>query len=190
MIGARIALFRSRISFDRDRRVPPAPRSVIRAPVPWRTIFPLFAALLLVTYGTGHADGFAVRDALRPFTLDDQHDVAGGIDETTRVLVVTHDMGGGGVLKEAFAHVDQAWLDARHVVYVANVSGMPKRVTRLFAIPGMRKRAYRILLDRDGDATRDVPVAKDRVTVLRLDRLHVTGVVQAATPEELRAALE
>jgi len=148
------------------------------------------AFVALAGVGAARAETYAIGALVRPITLDDQHGAPGGVDEGTRLFLVTRDMGGGRVLKEALASTDQAWLDARRIVYVADVSGMPALVTRLFAVPGMRKRAYRVLLDRDGAATRDAPSGGDRVTVLRLDRLRVTEVVEAATAAELRALLD
>ena len=99
-------------------------------------------------------------------------------------------MDGGGVVKQGLAAADQAFLEAHDAAYVADVSGMPSLALRLFALPSLRKRPYRILLDRDGAATRTLPHGAGAVTVLRLDRLRVTGVSHPAHADDLRAALE
>jgi hypothetical protein len=99
-------------------------------------------------------------------------------------------MDGGGQVKEAFATVDQAWLDARGVAYVADISGMPALVSRLMAVPRMRSRPYRVLLDRDGTRTRDLPREKGRATVLWLDDLTVRAMDHPQTAAALRASLE
>jgi len=122
--------------------------------------------------------------------LEDQHGKVGVVDAGTRVLVVSRDMDGGGLVKEAFADVDQAWLEVRRVVYVADISGMPALVSRLMAVPRMRGRAYRVLLDRDGAVARELPHEKGRATVLRLDDLVIRGVEHPATGPALRAAIE
>jgi hypothetical protein len=124
------------------------------------------------------------------YILADQHDAPGAVSATTRALLFSHDMGGGTVVKEAFATTDQAWLDARGITYVADISGMPALVTRLMALPNMRKRTYRMLLDREGAVTRDVPRQAKQVTLLTLEE----GVVQAveffAAGDPLRTRLD
>lgn len=147
----------------------------------------VLAALLLAS-GT-LAAGWVEGDTIRPVALEDQHGRRGEIDERVRVLLFTRDMGGGGVVKEALADADQAFLDARGVVYVADIGGMPAMISRLFALPAMRKRPYRVLVDRDGSATREFPRAEGKATVILLDRLRVMRVSYAASAAELKAAL-
>jgi hypothetical protein len=143
--------------------------------------------LLLAASAT--AAPYAVGDRLRPFVLEDQHGVRAEVGYRVRLLLLTRDMDGGRLVKEALAQTSQAELDARDAAYVADVSRMPALVTRLFALPSMRKRAYRILLDRDGTATRDVPSVDGGVTVLRLDGLEVRDLRHVKTPEELRGVV-
>ena len=113
----------------------------------------LLAVLLLA--GTAYGAPLAVGDPMPPLALEDQHGRAGNIGEGVRVVVVSRDMEAGDVVKKALAGRDQAFLDANGAVYVANISGMPALVTRLFALPRMRERPYRMLLDRDGAAMSD-----------------------------------
>jgi hypothetical protein len=131
-----------------------------------------------------------VGTALAGFTLDDQHGVPGTVDARTRIVLFTREMKGGDVAKAALAGADQSFLDARGLVYVADVSRMPAVVLRLFALPRMRERPYRMLLDRDGTQTRDLPATEGRATVLFLTELRVTRVADYGSAAELRAALE
>ena len=146
----------------------------------------LLAALLLAT--TAHAAQLAVGDAMPPLVLEDQHGKAGSI-AGARVVVISRDMEAGDVVKKSLAGRDQAFLDQHGIVYVANISGMPAVVTRLFAMPRMRKRPYRMLLDRDGNATKDVPAVAGRPTVLAVDDGRVVRVSQPGDPGTLAADL-
>jgi hypothetical protein len=107
-----------------------------------------------------------------------------------RRLLVTRDMKAGDIVKETLADAGAGHLDDRAAVYVADVSRMPALVTRLFALPKLRRRPYRMLLDRDGETMARFPSEEGRVTVLHLDAGRITRVVHAATVAELRAALE
>jgi hypothetical protein len=148
------------------------------------------AALLVLLPALVRADAPGVGRTLHPIDFEDQHGAAAKIDEGTRIVVLTEDMTGGGILKEAFAGIDQQFLDARHAVYVADVSGMPAIISRVFAIPRMRARSYRVLLDPDGAASHELPHTAGKVTIVFLDALRVTRVVEAASAAEVRAALE
>jgi hypothetical protein len=146
----------------------------------------LLAALLLAT--AAHAGPLAVGDPMPPLALEDQHGQAGSVTGA-RVVVVSRDMEAGDVVKKALAGRDQAFLDQHGIVYVANISGMPALVTRLFAMPRMRERPYRMLLDRDGTATKDVPAVAGRPTVLGVDAGRVIRLSQPGDPGTLAADL-
>ena len=147
------------------------------------------AALLVVALGAAAwATTLAPGMALPPLTLTDQHDVAATVGAETRVLLFTRDMDAGDVAKEALAE-HAALLEAAHAVYVADISRMPSLVAKLFALPAMRKRPYRMLLDRDGTATADFPARDGEVTLLRLHDGTIERVDYAASAAALRAAL-
>ena len=146
------------------------------------------AGLVLVA-GAGAAGFVGAGDMLRPFAIEDQHGARGEVDGRVRVLVFTRDMDGGEVVKQALADTSQAFLDRRHVVYVADISRMPGVISTLVAVPRMRRRPYRVLLDRDGASTRDLPYETGRPTVLVLEALRVARVEHPGSADALRAAL-
>ena len=147
----------------------------------------VMGTLLLAT--AAHAAPLAVGDALPPLALEDQHGRAGGVGSGVRVVVVSRDMEAGDVVKKALAGRDQAFLDEHGVLYVANISGMPAMITRLFALPRMRERPYRMLLDRDGSATKDIPAVTGRPTVLAIEGGRVVRMSQPADPGALAAEM-
>lgn len=144
----------------------------------------VLAALAAAAGATPLAPGMA----LPPLTLADQHGVAATLGSDTRVILFTRDMDAGDVAKAALAD-HAALLDAPRAVYVADISRMPSLVAKLFALPAMRQRPYRLLLDREGKVTADWPAREGAVTVLRLDGGTITAVEYVTTPEAVRAAL-
>lgn len=147
------------------------------------------STLLLVALGAAaRAVTLAPGLALPPLTLTDQHDVPATIGADTRVILFTRDMDAGDVAKEALAE-HAALLGAAAAVYVADISRMPSLVAKLFALPAMRRRPYRMLLDRDGTATADFPSRAGEVTVMRLSDGRIDRVEYVASADALRAAL-
>lgn len=148
----------------------------------------LFGLLMTLTTRDAFADYYAVGDRVEPFTLEDQHGESRTVDESVRVILFSRDMDGGEFLKEGLADVEPGYLDGKGALYVADISGMPGLVARMFAIPAMRDRPYSILLDRDGETTARLPDQEGQATLIFLDRLRVQRIVnlteaQAVQPE-------
>lgn len=139
-------------------------------------------ALLLV------AATLAPGSPLPPLTLADQHDVAMTVGPPTRLILFTRDMDAGDLVKEALAE-HAALLGAAQAVYISDISGMPSLVARLFALPAMRKRPYRMLLDRDGRATADLPSTEGKVTLLTLSGERIEAIAYLDSADAVRAAL-
>jgi hypothetical protein len=136
------------------------------------------------------ADPYAVGSQVAPLALADQYGAPHPLDESVRVVVFSREMKAGGVVKAALEKDGAAVLEANRALYLSDVSGMPALVRSLFALPGLRRRGYRIAIDTAGEATRDFPSLEGRPTVLVLDALRVVRIEHPATPEELRRALE
>jgi hypothetical protein len=146
--------------------------------------------MLVLAAGVVRAEPLAVGATLPPLVGEDQHGAPAKVDDSVRLLLVSHDMDGGDVVKAALATANQEFLDRHHAVYVADIAGMPAMISKLFALPKMRQRPYRIVLDRDGSSTRDLPREKGHVTVVALDRLRITRIEQVASADALRATLD
>jgi hypothetical protein len=130
-----------------------------------------------------------VGSAISAFTLEDQHGADARVDERVKVLVLSRDMAAGDVVKKALEDKDQAWLDQRAAVYVADVSRMPGLITRMIALPRMRGRPYRVVVDRRGAVAGALPYEDGKATVLHLDGLRVTRVAHVTAVAELVAEL-
>lgn len=105
---------------------------------------------------------------IAPLTLEDQHGQAQSIDETVTGVIFSHDMTGKDIVHDAIGQQENNYLQQRKAVCVADIEAMPSLVARFFALPAMRDYSYRIMLDKDGAATRDWPRKDDTVTLLTL----------------------
>jgi NADPH-dependent ferric siderophore reductase len=122
--------------------------------------------------------------------LPDQHGEARTLDDSVRAVVFSRDMKAGDVVKAAVEKAGPDLFDRNNAVYVVDVKGMPAIIRTLFAMPAMRRRPYKLLVDDEGVKTADFPGGATYPTVLVLDKLRVTSVTFPKTAEELIAALE
>lgn len=129
-------------------------------------------------------------ERLVPWTLNDQFDRSYTLDEQLRVLLVARSMAGSKLLEAALEGRPQGYLEARHALFVADISRMPSLVGKLFAIPKMRDYSYRVLLDREAQVVPQYAAPEDGVLWLQLDHGVLRGRKVFTDAAALRAALE
>jgi hypothetical protein len=154
----------------------------------------LFCATLAATAGAEDAPPAAARavgDRIESFELLDAHGQPGRIDESVRLLLFAADMDAGGLVNDALEE-DPSLQDlaARGAVFVSDIHRMPALITRLFALPSMRRRPYRMLLDREaaGPSAR-IPREEGKVTLLDLDSLTIRRIEYLDSAKSVAGAL-
>jgi len=143
---------------------------------------------LLVPLAAG-ADVYSVGSEFEPFSIEDQHGQTHQLDASVEAVLFSRDMKGGDLIKAALADVGPSFLEQHHAVYLADISGMPRLIARMFAIPKMRKRPYPMLLDRDGSLSERFPGVERKATVVSLAKLRVTAIQHFTTEDDLMRAL-
>ncbi len=136
------------------------------------------------------AAGLSVGDRIEPFSLEDQFGESRGVDDSVRLLLFSRDMKGGSLLKDAIEPEHAERIRRGEWAYVADISGMPGLIARIFAIPRMRRRPYPMLLDRTGSVTASLPDRDEEATLIHLDHLRITRIEHLSSPEAVRAALD
>ncbi len=143
---------------------------------------------LLVPVAAG-ADAYSVGSEIEPFSIEDQHGKTHQLDASVEAVLFSRDMKGGDLIKAALVDVGPDFLEQRHAVYLADISGMPGLIARMFAIPKMRKRPYPMLLDRDGSLSEKFPDVEGEATVVSLAKLRVTAIQHFTTSDDLKRAV-
>lgn len=131
-----------------------------------------------------------VGERLGPWTLLDQYEQPYSLDDGLRLLLVARGMDGGKLVKAALEGQPKGYLEARHAVFVADISRMPALVSSLFAVPAMRNYNYRVLLDRESRVASRYPGDESRVLWLRLEQGRLLEQREFGDAAALRAALE
>lgn len=143
------------------------------------------ALACLVGVETMADDAYGVGDSVAAIELTDQHGEVGSVDGSTKVVLLVRDRFASEILKEAFADIEPQALAERQIAYITDISGLTLLAENLFVVPGMRAKAYSILLDRDPVKTGRYPGKGGQVTVLFLEDLEVKRVEYATTGSEI-----
>ncbi len=145
-------------------------------------------ALLALLAGHAHADSLGPGTLLSTFTIQDQHGRPHRVDEQVDAILFARDMDASRRIDAALRERNATLEDGR-VIWISDISGMPRLISQLVAVPSMRRRPYVMLLDHDGALTRDFPGSAGKVTLLRLQDLRITGVEELGSAEALGATL-
>ena len=147
-------------------------------------------AAILAAAEPAVAEPYGPDSVLPALELPDQDGDPHALDESLRALVYSRDMAAGDLVKQAVLAAGPTLFERNHSVYVVDLAGMSALVRRWFALPALRRRPYRLLVDAEGAKTADFPAAEGRPTVLLLDRLRVSRVLEPASADELILLLE
>ena len=136
------------------------------------------------------AQAVELGERLAPWTLLDQFDQAYTLDNQAQVLLVARSMDAAKQVDAALQGQPKGYLEARHVVFVADIQRMPRLIAKLFAVPAMRAYSYRVMLDRDARIAPRYPAPVDKVLWLQLEDGKLVARHEYSSATELRQALE
>ncbi|MGY4877883.1 hypothetical protein ACLUEY_08330 [Vreelandella aquamarina] len=87
-----------------------------------------------------------------------------------RHVLFSADMDANDLIEQSFGGLEQGSFTAAGLVYVADISGMPSLIARLFAIPSLRDYPFRVLLARNAEQLTMLPRQKGAVSVISLSQ--------------------
>lgn len=123
------------------------------------------------------------------WTLLDQFEKAYTLDDNARVVLVARSMSTARLVNGALEEKPEGFLDARHVVYVADIEKMPS-LAKMVAVPAMRSAKYRIMLDQTGRVASRYDGDRETVQWLEVEDGAVVREQRFSDAAALQAALE
>lgn len=92
------------------------------------------------------ATTFKVGDNIESFSLPNQFDEKKDVNSSIQTILVSFEKDTGKDINTFLASKGADFLAKHHAVFIANISGMPSIITKLFAMPKMRDYKHSILL--------------------------------------------
>jgi hypothetical protein len=112
-----------------------------------RAVMAPWAALWISVSAT--AAPLAAGSAMPTLSLNDQHDKPAPVGPATRWVVFTAEKPVSDMVSAVLAAEPAGVADRLRLVYVADISGMPALVTRMFALPKLRELPFPLALVRE-----------------------------------------
>lgn len=115
------------------------------------------------------------------------------LNQRVKWLVFTQSKDAGKMVKEAFDELKvekpaKGELLAGNMIYLADISGMPGFITKMFAIPKMQDYTFPIALIKEDEQLANLKLDgfdEEKVTVLQLDNLAVVNSEELANKAAL-----
>jgi hypothetical protein len=107
----------------------------------WRALSAslVLCAALLSQHGTLAAAPLSVGSALPELTLKDQHDKPVAIASDIRWVLIASEKQVSDMVSAVLSTEPTGVMARIRLVYVADISGMPALITRMFALPKLRE---------------------------------------------------
>lgn len=128
----------------------------------------------------------AFSESLKPVEFPDQFDTKSKIDESVQWLIFSQDKDVSDKINQALNELKITDVASLKGQYVADISKMPGLVTTMFAIPKMKTYSFKLLLDKEGEATKNWPRQSGKASLLKLKNLEVTEVRHSDSVEEIK----
>ncbi len=129
-------------------------------------------------------------DTLKPVQLPDQFETKVSVDENIQWLIFSDDKEVSDKINQALDDLKITDVSKLKGAYVADISKMPSIVTTMFALPKMRKYAFKVLLDQDGAPTQSWPRQKGKASLLLLKKLEISEVKYADSTDDIKKFLQ
>lgn len=100
------------------------------------------------------AGELTINSKLESFSLSDQFDTKYTIDKDTKIIIVSFEKDTGKEINQFLDAKEVDFLQKHNAVFIANISGMPMFITKMFALPKMRNYKHKILLIYDDEDDR------------------------------------
>lgn len=145
----------------------------------------IISALLFSLPAFAEPERAKVGDALPTVTLSNQHGKAVPIADDVKTVLFVGEMSVSKVASAFFNEQEADFLTQHRAYYIADISGMPSIITKMFAIPKMKKRPYDILLVKEAEDVMLIPRKEDYISVIKVKEGLISSVDYVKTGEEL-----
>lgn len=123
---------------------------------------------------------------IQPNEFTDQFDQKIKISESTRWIIFSNEKESYEILTDFFKSKKMSKTESFHGYYIADISKMPRLISKYFAIPEMQKLTYSILLDQNNE-TENWPRKAKHFTLIKLKSLKMIEIQFLKEQSELES---
>jgi len=133
-----------------------------------------------------------VGNQLADFMIEDQFDKKHTLTNETKKVLFAFSKPTGHIMKIYMGLKPIDYLSSRNILFIADVSGMPKIIFNMFALSDMKESKYPMLLildEKNAKRFRDEN-KKDFIMILSLDNKKITNIEYINNEDDLKKAID
>ncbi|MBO1925052.1 hypothetical protein [Thiomicrorhabdus sp. 6S3-12] len=119
--------------------------------------------------------------------FQDQFEQPIALNAQTTWVLLSSDKASGKLVKDSLDALGLEDLEAKKGLYIADVSAMPSLITKMFALPKMKKYAFKMAVINDENQLQAWPREAEKVSAIQLNALEITSVEYFDSAEALQA---
>ena len=129
---------------------------------------------------------------LAPYTLKDQFDKEHTLTNDVKKIVFAFSKPTGHLMKVYLGVRDPDYLSKRNITFIADISGMPSLIAKMFAIPDLKESKYSVLLIREKEKAKRFrnEDQKNAVMIITLDNKIVKNVKFVTNEKDLQKEID
>lgn len=132
----------------------------------------ILIAISIIAFGSEYKVG----DSISPMKLVDQFGVLHSLDKTPNTIIMTFEKEPTSKVHKFLANKPKDYLISNNATFVAEISQMPAFVTKMFAIPAMRKYNHPVLLINDENVGERFPAQDDKITIIKSENGKIKSI--------------
>ena len=150
----------------------------------------ILIALAITIVGADTIKVSSALSSLNKFAYENPQGKKLVIPSNVRTVVVSYEKDTGKLVNEYLASKYPPYLGRINAVFIADINEMPSIITKLFALPKMRKYKHTIYLHNTDKFSKYVPAKDEKITIIKIENQKVKSISYITTAKELRQALE
>lgn len=112
------------------------------------------------------------------------------IPHKTKLVIVAFEKDTGATVNDYLNSKNKYYLQKNQAIFIADIHKMPSVITRMFALPKMKKYKHLIYLHYGEKFQDSIPNKDDKITLLHVENRKVVGITYISSQKELQAAIE
>ena len=152
-----------------------------------------FLILLLAVFSFSNADTLHISspiNSLDRFSYESPHGKKLKIPHTIKTVVVSYEKDTGRLVNNYLNNKYPPYLAKMNAIFIADIHEMPSIITKLFALPKMRKYKHTIYLNNKENFSKFLPPKDEKITIIKFENQKVKSIKYISTVKELKEAFE
>lgn len=112
------------------------------------------------------------------------------VPHETKLVLIAFEKDTGATVNDFLSTKNKYYLQKNKTIFIADIHRMPSMVTKMFALPKMKKYKHLIYLHYGEKFENAIPSKDDKITVLRVVNRKITSISYISSAKELQATIE